>query len=337
MSSRANQVVEPVGGGRPAAHSHSHDGHNHGVSAETSRTRLTIALGLIVGLMAVEAVVGILVGSIALLADAAHMLTDAGSIMLALVAIRLAARPAAGALTYGLKRSEIMAAQANGLTLVVLAVLIVYEAIRRLIEPPAVSGGAVLIVALLGVVVNLVAVRVLSGAGRQSLNVEGAFQHILTDLYAFVATAIAGAVILTTGFRRADAIASLLIAFLMLRSATGLLRAAGRVFLEAAPEGVDPVAIGNMLAELDHVVEVHDLHVWEITSGFVALSAHVVVDHRVEREQILDEATRILHDDFHIAHTTLQIRRDPASGLKIHSPGCAEGAARREPLSGELH
>src|SRR4051812_33123638 len=215
--------------------------------------------------MAVEVVFGILASSLALLSDAAHMLTDAGALALALVALRLAARPAAGALTYGLKRTEILSAQFNGATLLVLGLLIVYEGIRRLIEPPEVEGLVVLVVALVGVAVNLVATLVLHGADRRSLNVEGAFQHVLTDLVAFVATAIAGLVILLTGFDRADGLASLFVAAVMLRAAWGLLRDSGRIFLEAAPKGVDVGAVGEAMVAIEGVREVHDLHVWEVT------------------------------------------------------------------------
>ena len=245
------------------------------VSADADRSKLTIALALILGFMAVEVVVGIIANSLALLSDAAHMLTDAGALALALVAIRLAARPARGALTFGWQRAGILSAQFNGATLLVLGLLIVYEGIRRLIDPPGVEGGVVFAVALLGIVVNLVATWTLSKANRESLNVEGAFQHILTDLAAFVFTAIAGLVILTTGFDQADGIASLIVAAIMLHSAYGLLRESGRVFLEAAPRGLDPDAIGNAMAASPGVDEVHDLHVWEVTSGFPAFSAHV--------------------------------------------------------------
>ena len=205
------------------------------------------------------------------------MLTDAAAIGLSIVAIRLAARPAKGVMTYGLRRVEILSAQANGVSLLVLALLIVFEACRRLITPPDVGGRLVLIVALVGVAVNLVATWTLAKANRQSLNIEGSFQHLLTDLYAFIATAIAGAVIIWTGFQRADPIASLLVAALMLRAAYGLLRASGMVFLEASPADLDPEQIGRSLVSQPGVHEVHDLHVWEISSGFPALTAHVLV------------------------------------------------------------
>jgi cobalt-zinc-cadmium efflux system protein len=288
-------------------HDHDHGpGHSH-APADATAGRLRIALGLLVGLMAVEVVFGILASSLALLSDAAHMLTDAGALALALVAIRLAARPAKGALTYGLKRTEILSAQFNGATLLVLGLLIVYEGIRRLIEPPAVEGGIVLVVALVGVVVNVAATLVLYGADRTSLNVEGAYQHVLTDLAAFIATAIAGGVILLTGWDRADGVASLFVAAVMLRAAWGLLRDSGRIFLEAAPRGIDVGAVGSAMIALPAITEVHDLHVWEVTSGFPALSAHVLVGTEDDCHQARKDLEAVLHDRFGIEHTTLQV------------------------------
>src|ERR671917_658119 len=205
------------------------------------------------------------------------MLTDAGAIALALVAARLAARPAAGGYTFGLKRAEILSAQLNGATLLALAAVILYEGIRRLVDPPDVEGATVLVVAIAGIAATAAAPAVLAGADRRSLNVEGAFQHVLTDLFAFIATAVAGAVVLLTGFARADGIAALLVAALMVRSGWALLRDSGRVLLEAAPEGIDPQELGRTLAAHAGVCEVHDLHVWEVTSGFPALAAHVLV------------------------------------------------------------
>jgi cobalt-zinc-cadmium efflux system protein len=284
-----------------------HGGHSHGVSADADTRKLSVALGLIVAFMVVEVVVGALVHSLALLSDAAHMLTDAGAVGLSLVAIRLAARPARGAMTYGFKRAEILSAQFNGATLLVLALLIVYEAITRLVRPPDVSGTPVLVVALIGIIVNLAATRTLSKANRQSMNIEGAFQHILTDLAAFVFTAIAGIVILTTGFKRADGIASLVIAAIMLRAAHGLLRDSGRVFLEAAPKGLDPDQIGQSMIALAGIQEIHDLHVWEVSSGFPALSAHVLVGADNDCHAIRRELEQLLRVDYHLEHTTLQV------------------------------
>lgn len=282
-------------------------GHPHQPSGAADRRWLLAALGAVVAFMAAEAVAGLLAHSLALLADAGHMLTDAAAIGFALVAAALAERPPGGRFTFGLRRAEILSAQLNGVTLVALAAVIVFEGIRRLISPPDVDGGVVVIVALAGVAVNLAATRVLAGSERRSLNVEGAFQHILTDLFAFIATAIAGAVVLVTGFDRADGIAALLVAALMLRSGVGLLRDSGRVLLEAAPMELDPSEIGRALAAEPHVVEVHDLHVWEVTSGFPALSAHVLVGPDCDAQKHREELAGLLRDRFGIEHSTLQV------------------------------
>jgi cobalt-zinc-cadmium efflux system protein len=282
-------------------------GHVHGVSEDADTKRLSVALALIAGLMATEVVVGILAHSLALLSDAAHMLTDAGALLVSLWVIRLLRRPAGGNLTFGLKRSEILSAQANGGTLLVLAGLIVYEGIHRLVSPPPAEGLAILVVAIAGIGVNLLATWQLSRANRESMNIEGSFQHILTDLIAFIVTAIAGAVILASGWTRADGVAALVIAGVMLRSAWGLLRDSGRVLLEAAPEGVDVEEIGGALAAHPHVESVHDLHVWQISSGFPSLSAHVLVHPGDDCHGIRRELEQLLRDRFHLDHTTLQV------------------------------
>jgi cobalt-zinc-cadmium efflux system protein len=291
-------------------HAHTH------VHTDDAR-RLSLALALILGLMAVEVAAGIVADSLALLSDAAHMLTDAAAIGLALFAARLARRPARGGFTFGFRRAEILSAQVNGATLVALALVIVVEGVRRLFDPPDVEGGIVLVVALAGIVVNLAATVVLAGAERRSLNVEGAFQHVLTDLFAFVATAVAGAVVLLTDFTRADGIAALVVAALMLRSGYGLLRDSGRVLLEAAPRDLDPEEIGTVLAAQTHVVEVHDLHVWEVTSGFPAISAHVTVragcDTQAHRRQLAD----LLRERFGVGHSTLQVETRHEGPLTI--------------------
>jgi cobalt-zinc-cadmium efflux system protein len=304
-------------------HHHDHT-HTHGVRPDADSGKLAIALTLILGFMCVEVAVGIAADSLALLSDAAHMLTDAGALALSLVAIRLARRPARGAMTYGLGRSEILAAAINGSTLLVLGLLIVYEGIRRLIDPPAVEGGPVLAVAILGIVVNLAATMILARANRESLNIEGAFQHILTDLAAFVATAIAGAVVLLTDFTRADGIAALLVAALMLRAAAMLLRESGRVFLEASPRGLDPEEIGHKMAAHAGVAEVHDLHIWEVTSGFPALSAHVLVGRETDCHDVRRTLEAMLHDEFEIEHTTLQVEHEGEEELleiEVSPPG----------------
>ena len=309
-----------------SAHAHDHAAHGHAHGRDADRGALRTALILIVGFMVCELIAGLLTGSLALLSDAAHMLTDAVALAIALFAARLAERPAQGAMTYGLGRAEILSAQANGVTLLVLGVLIVIDAIRRLVSSPHVHATPVLVVALAGVLVNLVVVRVLARGtdpASRSLNVEGSYQHILTDLFGFIATAIAALVIIVSGFDRADAIASLLIAALMLHAGYGLVMASGRVFMEAAPSGLDPDAIGRALAAEPGVVEVHDLHVWEVTSGFPALSAHVVVragDDCHERRRALQA---IVSERFGVDHTTLQVDHEAAAQppLQIELPG----------------
>ncbi|WP_229322618.1 cation diffusion facilitator family transporter [Streptomyces sp. UNOC14_S4] len=288
-------------------HDHGHGGHSHGVAADADRRWLTIALTLITVFMAVEVTVGILARSLALISDAAHMLTDAASIVLALVAMRLAARPARGGYTYGLKRAEILSAQANGLTLVLLALWLGYEAVRRLINPPDVEGGLVLVTALVGIAVNIVAAWCISKANRTSLNVEGAFQHILNDLFAFIGTAVAGLIVMLTGFARMDAIATLAVVALMLKAGIGLIRASGLIFLEAAPAGIDPDAVGDRLAGADQVVEIHDLHIWTITSGQPALSAHVLVKPGGDCHAVRRRLQETLREEYGITHATLQV------------------------------
>lgn len=300
------------------AHGH---GHGHRPAATTDRRRLLIALGLIVAFMVAEVVAGILAGSLALLSDAAHMLTDAVAIAVSLAALALAARPARGQLTFGFRRAEILSAQFNGATLLVLALLIVYGAVGRLVSPPPVSGTPMVAVALAGMVVNLAATWSLSGADRRSMNVEGAFQHILTDLAAFVFTAVAGAIVLAAGFDRADGIASLFIAAIMLRAAYGLLKASGRVFLEAAPVDVDVQEIGRTMVAQPTVSEVHDLHVWEVGSGFPALAAHVLVGPDDDCHRARRDLEQLLRERFHIEHTTLQVDHQGAELLSIERLG----------------
>jgi cobalt-zinc-cadmium efflux system protein len=309
-------VAEPAG----------HDGHAHGISAGADRRYLWTALVLILAFMAAEVAVGLVSGSLALLADAGHMTSDAAAIGLAIVAMRLAARPARGAYTFGLKRAEILSAMANGATLLGLAVFFAVESIRRLVSPPDVEGGLVLVVALVGIGVNLAATLVLRRANRQSLNVKGSYQHILTDLYAFIGTAIAGAVVLFTGWTRADAIASLLVAALMAKAGLALLRDSGRVVLQAAPAGLEPPAIGAEMDATTGVVEVHDLHVWEVTSGFPTLSAHVLVSPGGDCHGVRDQLEHLLADRFGITHTTLQVdhrSERPGDGHAHHDdPDC---------------
>jgi cobalt-zinc-cadmium efflux system protein len=300
--------------------SHAHHGHTHTISADANSTKLKIALVLICSLMVGEAIAGMLADSLALLSDAGHMLADAAAIGFSLLAIRLTRSPARPGFTFGLGRAEILSALLNGVTLLVLAVLILVEAIHRLLSAPNVKAGLVLAVAIAGVLVNLAASWTLARADRRSLNVEGSFQHVLTDLFAFIGTMIAAIVILFTGFMRADSIASLLVAALMLRSAYGLLSEATRVLLEGAPPDADTNEIGRALAGHPGVVEAHDLHLWEITSGFQALTAHVLVASEVDCQAVREELQALLLDRFHIEHTTLQVEHGHDQLIQLQPP-----------------
>ncbi len=288
------------------------DRHAHGPASGADARWLYGALALILAFMAGEVVAGVVAHSLALVSDAAHMLTDAAAIALVLITARLAARPPAGGYTWGLKRTEIISAQANGITLVLLAAWLGYTAIRHLVTPPAVAGGTVLGVALAGVAVNvgatLMIARAAGGRGApRSLNLAGAFKHIVTDLYAFAATAVAGVVILLTGFDRADPIAALVVVALMVYAGAGLIRDSGRIFLEAAPAGLDPAAVGAAMAARRHVTEVHDLHIWEITSGMAAASAHVLVAPGEDCHAVRADLEAYLSREYGITHATLQV------------------------------
>ena len=295
--------------------------HSHGPSTDSDRRYLLTALALLAAFMVGEVITAILSGSLALLSDAGHMLSDVGAIGGSLWAIALAARPPSGKWTYGWKRAEILSAAANGITLLVVAGIVTAEAIGRLIHPPTVEGGVVIIVAGVGIVVNVAASWVLAKANRSSLNVEGAFRHVLTDLYGFIGTLVAGIVIVTTGFTRADSIASLIVVVLMVKAAWELLRDSGRILLEAAPEGMDIEKIRTHLAEVPHVLAVHDLHAWTVTSGLPALSAHVVIEDGCFNDghapRLLDQLQACLAGHFDVGHSTFQLE---AAAHASHEP-----------------
>jgi cobalt-zinc-cadmium efflux system protein len=294
---------------------HDHHAHSHELRSDADARRLAIGLALIVAFMVAEVVAGILADSLALLSDAAHMLTDAGALLLSLVVLRLVRRPATGNVTFGLRRLEVLSAQANGVTLLLLAGLIVYGGVQRLVTPPEPDGLTIVVVALAGVVVTGLATRQLALANRASMNIEGSYQHLLTDLVAFAATAVAGVLILATGFDRADPIAALLVAGFMLRAALGLLRASGRVLLEMAPPYLDVDEVGRAMAQHPRVTEVHDLHVWEIGTGFPALSAHVLVEPDADCHALRRELEALLEERFELEHTTLQVDHASPEGL----------------------
>lgn len=299
---------------------HAHDGgHAHArVSPGADRRLLAVALVVFVAFTALELVVGIVARSLALLGDAGHMATDSLALGLALFASWAASRPARGRWTFGFARAEILAAQANGIALALVAVWIVYEAIRRLLDPPEVDAALVLPVAIAGIGVNVAVLTLLARAQRQSLNVRGAYLHVATDLGAFAATAVAAALILATGWNRLDPAASLVVAALALGGAWSLLRESGRIFLEGAPSATPPAAVGGAIAAHPGVVDAHDLHVWTVTDGFPSLAAHVLVDPSADCHRIRLELERLLSERFGIDHTTLQVEHvGVAEGLAI--------------------
>ncbi|HUP33319.1 MAG TPA: cation diffusion facilitator family transporter [Gaiellaceae bacterium] len=280
--------------------------HAHG----GQRRALGIALGLVVGFAGIEVAAGLLAGSIALLADAAHMLSDGLALGLALFAAWLALRPATPDRSFGWRRAEVLAALANAVALVVLGGWIVWESAGRLSDPPGVEGAWVLGAGAAGLVVNLAAFRVLHGAGS-GLNVRAAMLHVLADLGSSAGVVAAGLVVLTTGWAYADPIAGLLIGVLVVLSTFGVLRETVGVLLEGAPAGMDAREVGAAIASLRGVVGVHDLHLWTITSGFPALSAHVLVEAGADCHAIRRELEVLLRDRFALTHTTLQVEHAP--------------------------
>lgn len=276
------------------------------------RNALAAALALVVGFAAVETAAGIVSGSLALLADAAHMLSDGVALALALGAAWLARRPATPERSFGWRRAEVLAALANALALVGLGAWIVWEAAGRLSDPPDVTGTWVLAAGAAGLVVNLVAARILHGAGA-GLNVRAALLHVVADLASSAGVVVAGLVVLATGWVYADPVAGLLIGVLVVLSTGRILRETVGVLLEGAPAGMDARAVGASIADVEGVVDVHDLHLWTITSGFPALSAHVLVAPGADCHAIRRELESVLRDRFALTHTTLQVEH--AQGL----------------------
>lgn len=284
------------------------------IDRRSDRRRLTVVLGLTFGYMVVEVVGGLLTGSLALLADAGHMMTDVASIGLALGALSMVRRPATTRHTFAYARVEILAALGNGLALWAVVVWIFVEAIGRLGSPEPVDAGSMMGVAVGGLAVNAVAFWILHRPGREttarSLNLHGALLHVLGDLLGSVGALVAGGVILVTGWTSADPIASLVIAALILASSWRLVRDAVHILLEGTPRDLDMDALIEALVAVEGVSGVHDLHVWTITSGYPSLSAHVVCDHETEREMLLARVNRVLRDAFGITHSTIQIESD---------------------------
>lgn len=310
-------------------------GHQHAHPAHAGDRRwLSAALGVVVIFMIAEVVAGLLAHSLALIADSGHMLTDAAALLLAVVVSRLVERPARGAYTYGLARVDALSGQANGITLLLLAAWFTFEGIRRLIDPVGVHGGVVAVVAVIGVAINVVATWLASRANRASLNVKGVLAHLVTDLWAFVATLVAGLVIVGTGWTRADPIASLLVAVLMAWTGVHLVRAAGRVFLEAAPKGLDPQALGDELASVEGVAQVHDLHVWVLGSEDAAMSAHVLVQPDFDCHAVAAALRSRLADGHGLDHVTLQVDHEEQQLHDADNCADAHGVVHLSPGQG---
>lgn len=282
---------------------------------------LLVATALLAGFLATELSVALTFHSLALLADAGHMVTDVIALVAVVVAARLARRPAVGHWTFGLARAEVLSAAINGVTLVVVAIIVLVEAIRRIVTPAHPSGAAMITIGLIGLAVDMTAALVLSRTARRSMNVTGAMAHVLTDAFGFAAAIAAGVVIVTTGWRRADPVASLVLVVVLARVARSLLAASGRVLLEAAPSDVDMALVREHLLEAPYVVDVHDLHVWTVTSGLPALSVHVVIADECftagRAPALLDELQACLAGHFDVEHSTFQL--EPA-GHSDHEP-----------------
>lgn len=320
-------------------HAHSHDepghGHSHEISAAADRRWLSASLVVVLLFMVGEVVAGLLAHSLALITDAGHMLTDASAIVVAVIASRIAQRPARGAYTYGFARVDALSGQASGITLLLLAAWFAVASIERLIHPSQVTGSVVSVVALVGLGVNVLATYLAGRADRASLNVRGVVAHLATDAWAFGATFVAGIVVVTTGWNRADPIASLVVAVLMTWTGLHLVRAAGRVFLEAAPRGIDPDQLGERIASVDGIAELHDLHVWQIGPRTAAVSAHLLVEPSHDCHEVSSRVRAVLNEAYGIGHVTLQT--DHADATTHGSDDCADshGSVHSTRLTGE--
>ena len=299
---------------------HVHERHS---SITANQRRLLIALA-ITGLMTVvELVGGVLSNSLALLGDAGHMFTDTLALGLSLFALTLARRPASQNRTYGFHRAEVLAALTNGAILILISVYIFYEAYQRFVEPPEVRGGLMLTVAAIGLVANLVGILILRSASRDNLNVRGAFLHMWGDTVSSIGVIAAGIIILVTGWTTADPIISIVIGLLILRGAVALVLESSDILLEAVPKHLDVVRISNAVSRIKGVRDIHDVHLWTITSGMYALSCHVLIEDQMvsNSTQIVGEINQSLSREFGIGHSTLQLECEECQ----NSPVCHLG------------
>jgi cobalt-zinc-cadmium efflux system protein len=289
------------------AHSGAHHGHSHADDRTLNKSRMGIALAINVVLVVAGIVGTVVFQSVALLADAGHILSDVGAIALAMFATTMAARPAKGRRTFGFYRTEILAALANGVVLVVVAVVVFIEAVMRLGNPSDVHGLGVLVIGLVGLIGNLAATVALAGGDREDINLEAVLRHSAADALGSLGVVISGALVLAFGWDRADPIAGIVIGVLILLGSWRLITEPLDVLMEAAPAGLDVEEIGTVMAGVDGVREVHDLHVWTVTSGFPALAAHVRTDPARDPDEVRHELEHVLDERFGIEHTTLQV------------------------------
>ena len=301
-------------------HSHGHAEGGPGTAAGQHKERLKGALALTAGFMVVEAVGGLLTGSLALVADAAHMLTDAGGLALALIAIRFAERPATPRKTFGYVRLEILSALLNAVVLLLITIFILYEAVGRLIDPPPVMAGPMLAVALVGLAVNLASMKLLAAGSSESLNVKGAYFEVMSDMLGSLGVIVAALVVMFTGWRLADPIIGAGIGLFIVPRTWGLLRQAVHILMEGTPPEIDVSLLDAAIREVPGVRAVHDLHVWTLTSGLDALSAHVVVDDMAEARRVLAAVNALLASRFGLAHTTIQVEDQALRDAEAHRP-----------------
>jgi cobalt-zinc-cadmium efflux system protein len=288
-----------------------HTGHDHHDHRHEDSRRMGVVLAINVAMLVLGVTGGLVFDSLALLADAGHVLTDVGAIGLALLAGWMAHRPAGPQRTFGFRRGEILAALFNGFTLVAIAVFVFVAAVARLSDPPSVDGGGVIVVGLLSLIGNGAAALLLVGGDRENVNLEGVLRHTAADALGALGVILAGLIVVTTGWDQADPVVSMAIGVLILLGSWRLLREPFNVLMETAPEGIDVQEVGAAMCAVPGVREVHDLHVWTVTSGFAALAAHIRTDPNDDAEEVRMRIESVLHDRFGLDHTTLQVVPEP--------------------------
>jgi cobalt-zinc-cadmium efflux system protein len=290
-------------------HSHSYDhGHGHNHHSSNNKKALKLSFFIIATYMIVEITGGVLTNSLALLSDAGHMLSDAAALGLSYLALTFGEKGASLSKTFGYKRFEILAAFINGITLIAISVYIFWEAYQRILNPPEVISTGMLIVAVIGLIVNIVAAYILMrGDKDENLNVRSAFLHVLGDLLGSVGAIVASLLIMFFGWNLADPIASVIVAILIIISGYRVTKESFHILMEDAPTNIDVAKVKDSLLALTGIKDVHDLHIWSITSDFPALSCHIVIDQGIAHQELLNRAKKLLHDEYHIEHTTIQI------------------------------